>query len=270
MTDTERKNNTYRRLREHYIAATDHIDGREVFGTFVFGSQNYGLDDENSDLDSKLLVIPTIKDIASLQPPLSTTIERTNGDHIDIRDVRLFIDNFKSQSHNSLEALFTPFFSMKEDYISQWSRLITKREDIAHINPYKAAKAMQGMAHRNMKLLTSELEHGQDIFKVKGYNPKMLHHILKSEYFLKRYTRGEAYIDCIVPEGSERDFILLAKQGVFVKDEAEHYAIDAVITINKIAEDFCSKITDESDEKLLGFIDEVKEEIVRIGLKKQI
>lgn len=270
MTDTERVNNTYRRLREHYIAAIDYTEGREIFGTFAFGSQNYGLDDENSDLDSKLLVIPTIKDIASLQSPLSTTVERTNGEHVDIRDVRLFIDNFKNQSHNSLEALFTSFFSLKEDYIFQWNRFLDRREDIARINPYKAVKAMQGMAHRNMKLLTSELEHGQDIFKVKGYNPKMLHHILKSEYFLKHYTRGDAYIDCIVPEGSERDFILLAKQGVFVKDEAEHYAIDAIITINKIAEDFCSRITDESDLKLLEFIDEVKEEIVKIGLKKQI
>ena len=270
MTDTERINNTYRRLREHYTAATDYIEGREVFGIFAFGSQNYGLDDENSDLDSKLLVIPTIKDIASSRPPLSTTIERTNGEHIDVRDIRLFIDNFKNQSHNSLEALFTPFFSLREEYIVEWNALLEKREEIARINPYKAVKAMQGMAHRNMKLLTSELEHGRDMFKAKGYNPKMLHHILKSEYFLKHYIRGYAYIDCIVPEGSERDFILLAKQGVFVKDEAEHYAIDAVITINKITEDFCSRVTDESDTKLLEFIDEIKEEIIRIGLRNQI
>lgn len=270
MTDTERINNIYRRLREHYTAATDYIEGREVFGIFVFGSQNYGLDDKNSDLDSKLLVIPTVKDIASLRPPLSTTIEKTNGEHIDIRDVRLFIDNFKNQSHNSLEALFTPFFSLKEEYTLQWNCLLDRREDIARINPYKAVKAMQGMAHRNMKLLTSELEHDRDIFKAKGYNPKMLHHILKSEYFLKHYTRGDAYIDCIVPEGNDKDFILLAKRGVFVKDEAEHYAIDAIITINKITEDFCSRVTYKSDTKLLEFIDEIKEEIVRIGLRNQI
>lgn len=270
MTDTERINNTYRRLREHYTAATDYIEGREVFGTFAFGSQNYGLDDENSDLDSKLLVIPTIKDIASLQPPLSTTIERTNGEHIDIRDVRLFIDNFKNQSHNSLEALFTPFFSLKEEYIPQWNRFLDRREDIARINPYKAVKAMQGMAHRNMKLLTSELEHGRDVFKAKGYNPKMLYHILKSEYFLERYISGANYIDCIVPDGADRDFILLAKEGVFPKSEAEHYAIEAVINVNKLANNFCDKTSDKSDAKLLEFIDEVKEEIVKIGLRKQI
>lgn len=259
-----------KRLDEHIESAQEFIGDRYIFGAFVFGSQNYDLDDEQSDLDSKLLVLPSFKDVASLATPLSMTHERANGDHIDIRDVRLFIDNFKNQSHNSLEALFTPFFSLKEEYIVQWNALLRKREEIARINPYKAVKAMQGMAHRNMRLLTSELEHGQDMFKIKGYNPKMLHHILKSEYFLERYISGAKYADCMIPRGAERGFILLAKEGDFPKSEAEYYAIEAVANVNKLANDFCDKTSDKSDTKLIEFIDEVKEEIVKIGLKKQI
>lgn len=33
-------------------------EGYVVFGVFVYGSQNYGLETENSDIDVKALIVP--------------------------------------------------------------------------------------------------------------------------------------------------------------------------------------------------------------------
>ena len=36
---------------------------KQIFGIFLYGSQNYGLDTENSDVDTKAIIIPTIEDL---------------------------------------------------------------------------------------------------------------------------------------------------------------------------------------------------------------
>ena len=36
---------------------------KQIFGVFLYGSQNYGLDTENSDVDTKAIIIPTIEDL---------------------------------------------------------------------------------------------------------------------------------------------------------------------------------------------------------------
>ena len=48
-------------LKMHYNAAKSL--NYNVFGTFLQGSQNYDLDYEGSDIDTKTIIIPTIDDI---------------------------------------------------------------------------------------------------------------------------------------------------------------------------------------------------------------
>lgn len=35
----------------------------DVFGVFLYGSQNYGLETEKSDLDLKVIIMPKLKDV---------------------------------------------------------------------------------------------------------------------------------------------------------------------------------------------------------------
>ena len=70
------KRNTLNRVKEHYDFVLKHYNGNTdcVFGVFLVGSQNYGLDDENSDVDTRAVVLPTLYELATNKPPVSTTL----------------------------------------------------------------------------------------------------------------------------------------------------------------------------------------------------
>ena len=84
--------------------------GRHVLGTFYQGSGNYGLDYKDSDVDTKCLIIPTLKEIALAKQPISTTHIRENNEHIDLKDIRLYLQTFRKQNLNFLEILFTKYY----------------------------------------------------------------------------------------------------------------------------------------------------------------
>ena len=51
------------RLKEHYDEACGIVDPARIVGIFVSGSQNYGLDTEDSDIDTKCLVVPSFGEL---------------------------------------------------------------------------------------------------------------------------------------------------------------------------------------------------------------
>lgn len=98
-----------RRLREHYDEACGLIPEDRIVGVFLQGSQNYGLDYEGSDVDSKCIVIPTLEDICFNKKAISTTHIRKNDEHIDLKDIRLMFQTFRKQNMNFVEILFTEY-----------------------------------------------------------------------------------------------------------------------------------------------------------------
>lgn len=65
--------------------------GDKVLMVALQGSQNYGLDYEGSDVDTKALLVPSFEDIVFNKKPISTTHVRHNDEHIDLKDVRLMV-----------------------------------------------------------------------------------------------------------------------------------------------------------------------------------
>ena len=55
---TERQLDIEKRVKEHYVEALEYFPERSIVGLFLQGSQNYGLDTPNSDIDTKLIVVP--------------------------------------------------------------------------------------------------------------------------------------------------------------------------------------------------------------------
>ena len=51
-----REENITKRLNEHWEESLEYFDVSRILGLFLQGSQNYGLDYENSDVDTKLIV----------------------------------------------------------------------------------------------------------------------------------------------------------------------------------------------------------------------
>ena len=78
------------RVRDHYNEALEHFEESHIVGIWLQGSQNYGLDTPNSDVDTKLIVTPSFKDIALAAKPVSTTHIRRRQIAISRRGKNLF------------------------------------------------------------------------------------------------------------------------------------------------------------------------------------
>ena len=61
------------KIIEHYNEALKYFPKENIIGVFLYGSQNYGCDTENSDVDTICIVIPTLKDICFNRAPVSRT-----------------------------------------------------------------------------------------------------------------------------------------------------------------------------------------------------
>ena len=76
-----------KRVNEHYGEVISL--GYNVVGVFLSGSQNYNLQYEDSDVDTKAILLPSFEDFCLNRAPISTTHICKNNEHIDLKDIRL-------------------------------------------------------------------------------------------------------------------------------------------------------------------------------------
>lgn len=121
------------RMREHLVPVLEHCRGGWV-GLFLQGSQNYNLDYEGSDIDTKAIMLPSFSDFVLNAKPLSTTHIMENNEHVDFKDIRLMFDCIKKQNVNFVEILFTPYSIINSEYADLFQPVLDAREEIARYN----------------------------------------------------------------------------------------------------------------------------------------
>ena len=187
----EREQKIQDALTIHHCAVAKDYD---AVMTVLIGSQNYGLDTEKSDFDTFTFVLPTLRDIATLRGPISTTREDDLG-HINIKDIRLALNLLKKTSPNSVEC----FASRNRIVDAKYADLLSPVFD----SPYALRcdtnhmmMAIGGMAHQLSK---------------RNMNPgKLLSHILRMHCMVHRYFDVNADILSMTEE--EQQLALKAKR----------------------------------------------------------
>ena len=187
-------------------------------GVFLQGSQNYNLDYEASDIDSKAIMLPGFSDFVLNRRPVSTTHIMENDEHVDFKDIRLMFDCFKKQNVNFLEILFTPFRVLNPEFEDLFQPVLDAREDIARYNNYAGVNCILGMALEKQKAMEHPYPATIDKIRVFGYDPKQLHHALRMREFMTRYIAGEPYADCLVSK--QADYLKEVKRRYYGLDEA--------------------------------------------------
>jgi hypothetical protein len=196
------------RVQEHWKEALTLFPKDRIVGIFLQGSQNYGLDYEGSDIDTKLIVVPTWEDICFNRKPVSTTHIRANDEHIDLKDIRLMFQTFRKQNLNFMEILFTKYKIINPMYEEYWAELVEHNEKIVMYDPCGAVKTMKGIAMEKYHAMEHRYPAKAEIIDAWGYDPKQLHHLFRISEFIDRYCDGlERYAD-----------ILIAKDGEWLKD----------------------------------------------------
>ena len=255
-------------IREHYNEALGYFPEDRIVGLFYQGSGNYGLDTPTSDVDTKLIVTPTFHELAMNKQPVSTTHVRANNEHIDFKDVRLYIQTFRKQNLNFLEILFTPYKIINPLYKAEWDRLVEARELITHYDPVRAIKSMQGVAYTKYKQLENESPSHIAAIEKFGYSPKELHHLFRVEEYIRRYINGESYAECLLSRQAE--YLKSVKNGCYTLGDVRWMAKASLERIDEMCAKFlesCDNTVDESVNKLL---DDVQYNIMKIAIEKEI
>ena len=77
-------------LKEHKQAILDKgYKEEQLLGIFLYGSQNYGCETEESDIDTKAIYIPTFEELC-FDNPVSKEIQLKNGEHCEIKVSAIF------------------------------------------------------------------------------------------------------------------------------------------------------------------------------------
>ena len=139
--------------------------GYNVIYIGLYGSQNYNLDDEESDIDVKAIILPSLHDII-FRKVTSTTVECENG-NIDVKDLLTFYEVIRKGNFSYIEAINTEY-SIGDKYIKN---LFSQFE----VNK----KSVLGAMYEKRKALTHEYPSKTKEFELWGYDPKQHHHILR-------------------------------------------------------------------------------------------
>ena len=259
-------------LQRHYDEALSLFPEDRIVGVFLQGSQNYGLDYEGSDIDTKCIVLPTLEDLIFNRKPVSTTHVLPNEEHLDLKDVRLYFQTFRKQNLNFMEILFTKYKIVNPTYEYFWDKLVANNEMIARYNPVGAVKTMKGIAMEKYHAMEHRYPSKVELIDKYGYDPKQLSHLIRVREYLSRYIKGEAYADCLQTR--------IARHLVFVKRtdklyyslyDAREVAEEELRLVVEMSDNFtAAHKNDPVDERVDILLDEVQREIMKLGIELEM
>ena len=148
----------------HYKKVLEEM-GYNVIYIGLYGSQNYNLDDEFSDIDTKAIILPNLHDII-FRNVTSKVVECETG-NIDVKDLLIFYDVIKKGNYSYVEAINTEY-SIGDKYIKNL---------FSQIQPN--LKSFLGAMYEKRKALTHEYPSKHEEFEKWGFDPKQYHHIVR-------------------------------------------------------------------------------------------
>lgn len=244
--ELEKYNRVRKRLKEHLDEALQNPKIHDWFMIAVNGSYNYNMDTPQSDIDSKLLVIPSLEQLVSGKSLNYLHCMSDNGEHVEVKDIRHYFATMLKQNINFVETLYAQVWIVNPVYMRLFHYLFEMRDVISGCNPIATIHCIQGTVHQKYKqMLQSSPARAAEIENY-GFDRKSLHHLVRCVFFGEYYMEGASYQECLqnndVP--NIRRMIMNLKTTTVLNKE---WAIN-------IAED----MLDGFDEKVDSYLDTIK------------
>ena len=277
-----------KKLKEHYKCMLELYPAERIVGIFLQGSQNYNMDDENSDVDTKCLIVPSLDEIVLATQPVSTTHcivdgklvyteeEKMGAEHCDAKDIRLYWKTLLKANINFVEILFTEFSIVNPMYEDLWKKVFSMRENIARVNPLSAIKAMMGMISEKYYALTHRYPSRIEWLDRFGYDPKQLHHLIRIYYFMHAYFHGKMFSYNDLVKGNH----LLPAEMKNIKDikrlgcgdlECTQKMADLYLGLSKELYEDAKLVFDGKDnEEIKSKMFDVMSEMVKLSIRKEL
>lgn len=183
----------------------------------LYGSQNYDIDTDLSDVDVKAIYVPTHEEAIFSSKRVSTTLFSEFGSHCEVKDIREMNEMFLKQNINFLEILFTKHCIVNERYSNEIHALRNSAKEISRCNKPKGMCSIAGQAHSAV------------LSYQKSAKLKTLANILFLYEFLAKYEHDYSYNLCLLAginfhapifkKQNFKDTILSLKRGSLSKEE---------------------------------------------------
>lgn len=253
--------------------------GYHVVYVGLYGSNNYSMTHAGSDYDYKALVVPKLDDIIFNRKPVSTTIPHEWNGQVDVKDVRLMIDQWKKGASNFMELLFTEWYDIPDPlFKSYFEELRARREEIAYANPKSTLKAMYGMMMEKFHALDHPYPCQAEEIEGFGYASKQACHLVRIGSMALHY--GELPYETLLNpfngigesvESIQNDFLYAMNIKVH---NCEFEDIDAAKEEGQHWLDMVKPIVDnaptEFNAEVYDFLDKIKGNVLRTAFKAEL
>ncbi|MGN0006169.1 MAG: hypothetical protein ACI37Z_09415, partial [Candidatus Gastranaerophilaceae bacterium] len=238
----------------------------EVLGIFLSGSQNYGLDYQGSDIDTKCIVLPSFNQLWFNQN-ISRVLKRPHG-QITVKDIRLMTECLCKQNLNFLEILFTKYKVINPKYADLFQPVLDMAEEITTINEFKAISCAAGMAkEKHSDFLSINLTAEKAC--------KSLYHIARLEEYLEKYTQHKLFKECLVSD--KREEIIGYKTRYLASDfsdteieDMRKIAFAKMKHIERMKEDYYASNICTVDSETKDILTYYMQQILKITLKEKL
>ncbi len=195
------------------------VEGRKVALYALVGSHNYNLQEEGSDKDYKVFVLPSFDDLYSGDRFKYSEV----GQEVDFEahDVRKLVNLLWKSNPSYMELLFS-----KEGgtYCQDLLFLKENAEELARMNLQYYYDSTMGFAmQRRKNVMNNKYTPGtKHLYDAHGYNTKDFMHGLRYTELAMNYADAGFcdYKSALRYSGAERDRMLSFKNGALSKDDA--------------------------------------------------
>ena len=124
-------------LKEDYNYLKTIYPYDQILGVFTYGKANYGFAEEEKEVCVKMYYMPTLEEMCT-ELKLKDEIIEYNGHNINIKDIRLILNNILSQEGTTMECFFSKNYIITPKFKKVFvDNIIKQREEIFHCNPKK-------------------------------------------------------------------------------------------------------------------------------------
>ena len=171
-------------------------DGYRVLYIGLYGSNNYGIDDEYSDVDAKVIVLPSLEDIV-FKKTVSFVREFENG-ACDVKDLVTYYNVVKKGNFSFIEPFYSKYY-LGDEFL----------RDLFKQVPTNLLSVLGGM-YEKQKALTHEYPSKTKEFELFNCDPKQYHHIVRLYDMAMRKTT----LPFLIYTGKNAEYMKSIKRGM--------------------------------------------------------
>ena len=254
-------------LKLHYDECAAHYGKDKVWATMLYGSQNYGLDTPDSDIDTKTLLIPSPRDVILNTKMVSTDLQISDGGLSNVKDYRAMFQNYLKGNINFVETLFTKYAKVNLPLGMWFIELRRERDLIANCQPRKLVHMAAGMANQKYVAFEKPFESKKEVLAKYGYDPKQLHHLCRLKHFIDVYCNSQDFETALTPPKKEFVFLYELKKNPLSYERAVALKEKTMVKINNMVEWADSYLPEDNDyEKAKKFLDDLSVDIFYASL----